>query len=106
MRIACGFWTPACAGEQGLLTAGIRSSPKPYPLSTVPQPAPFDLYDILIPPPGFRPRTFTACAPSYRPDAALPRPLGLFFMSDLLWLAVLAGLFLLSLAFVRLCDAA
>ncbi|WP_293976594.1 hypothetical protein [Sphingomonas sp.] len=27
-------------------------------------------------------------------------------MSDLLWLAVLAGLFLLTLAFVRLCDAA
>ena len=59
-----------------------------------------------MPPPGFRPRTFTGITPSYRSDAALPRPSGLFFMSDLLWLAVLAGLFLLSLAFVRLCDAA
>ena len=28
------------------------------------------------------------------------------FMADLLWLAVLVGLFLLTLAFVRLCDAA
>jgi hypothetical protein len=27
-------------------------------------------------------------------------------MSDLLWLGVLAGLFLLTLAYVRLCDAA
>jgi len=27
-------------------------------------------------------------------------------MPDLLWLAVLGGLFLLTLAFVRLCDAA
>jgi hypothetical protein len=26
-------------------------------------------------------------------------------MADILWLAVLAGLFLLTLAFVRLCDA-
>jgi hypothetical protein len=27
-------------------------------------------------------------------------------MPDLIWLAVLGGLFLLTLAFVRLCDAA
>ena len=106
MRIARGSWAPAFAGEQSMSMRRARSSPRPYPLPTARQPAPGDLYDILTPPPGFRPRTFTACAPSYRPVAALPRPPGHFSMYDLLWLAVLAGLFLLSLAFVRLCDAA
>jgi len=28
------------------------------------------------------------------------------FMPDLTWLAILGGLFLLTLAFVRMCDAA
>jgi hypothetical protein len=34
------------------------------------------------------------------------RPIRTTIMQDLLWLAVLAGLFLLTLAYVRLCEKA
>ena len=106
MRIARGSWAPAFAGEQGISMRAMRPSPDPTHSPPPHNPRPTDLYGILTPPPRFRPRTFTATAPSYRSDAALPRPSGHSSMYDLLWLAVLAGLFLLSLAFVRLCDAA
>jgi len=39
------------------------------------------------------------------PPSRIPRPRGIS-MSDLIWLALLGGLFALTLAFVRLCDGA
>jgi len=54
----------------------------------------------------FRRRFLTPATPSSacgRICAAIAR---LCPMPDLIWLAVLAGLFLLTLAFVRLCDQA
>jgi hypothetical protein len=57
-----------------------------------------------MPAPGFRRRSLTAGRPRSR---ARPPPgganQGLNPMSDILWLAALGGLFLLTLAFVQLC---
>lgn len=40
-----------------------------------------------------------------RPQPIAPvEPIGVVSMPDLLWLAILGGLFLATLAFVRLCD--
>ena len=61
----------------------------------------FEPYGILTPDARFPPRSLTQCTPSSRSDA-----LGSETMQDVLWLTVLAGLFLLTLALVRLCEVA
>ncbi|WP_157084671.1 hypothetical protein [Sphingomonas pituitosa] len=57
-----------------------------------------------MPAPGFRRRSLTALGPRSR---ARPLPGGANQgpnpMTDILWLAALGGLFLLTLAFVQLC---
>ena len=53
----------------------------------------------------FRPRTLTGTPPR-SPSSAASRGSKGYLMADLMWLAILVGLFLLTLGFVRLCDGA
>ena len=77
-----------------------------HPRAQTPRPTP-DPYANLTPAPRIPRRTFTPPAPICPADPAIRAPAtGHDPMTDILWLAALAGLFLLTLAYCRLCDEA
>jgi hypothetical protein len=58
-------------------------------------------YAFLMLPPGIHRRTLMGFAPNGPSETIRSPP-----MSDVIWLAVLGGLFLATLAYLRLCDEA
>ena len=61
-----------------------------------------DAYGLLTGSASIRRRTLMPGAPNRASEALSEHSI----MQDLMWLAVLAGLFLATLAYVRLCDGA